>query len=1172
VRLNQIKLAGFKSFVDATTISVPGQLVGVVGPNGCGKSNVIDAVRWVLGESSAKHLRGETMQDVIFNGSSERKPVGRASVELVFDNSLGRAGGQWQQYAEISVKRVLTRDGTSAYYVNNQQVRRRDVQDIFLGTGLGPRAYAIIEQGMISRVIESKPEELRVFLEEAAGVSKYKERRKETENRLQDTRENLSRVQDIVTELTAQVAKLENQSKVAEQYNALQAELSTTQNLLAFAKKRDADNNRDRHGRDIEKLTTQLEAQTSHLREWESKLETARQEHYAVGDKLHAAQGDLYAANAEVSRVEQELQHLTDTRRRVETQLANIVRQLADIGMQKETASIEATQWQGKLATAITLAASKLQEAEAAKQQLPAHESGHQALAETAAAAQKELAAAEQAQSVAETREAHAMKLVSQFEQRGDRLSQELEGLIAPDMEALAGHKQQLAAFENKLKTEQDALAELEAKLPQLEEQKRTGTNQLQEMLSLLAREEAQLHTLQAQQSKLDNNQKLQSWIERHQLGSNARLWQQVGIEKGWEDALEGALGTRLNAIRVAGLERASALLHEPPPGNVALYVDGDSGAAESNHAGLKPLMSLVSLQQQGARGFLQEVLAQVYIVEDRLQGVSLSRNLPAGALLVSREGHVFSRHGVIFHGPQSELHGVLARQRDIDALKTTVPAHQTNVTALKAAQTKLEEQLQQSQQRMQTLRNSVTALQKQSHDVQLESLRLSQTAERVQSRRAQIDAELAEINKQQQAEEVVLKEAQQSLESGANLMAELQEKVDNIQRDRVSAENTLKQHRDAVQQAERAAQEAKFFESTCRDKIQAFEHLAQSVVTRLADLTGQQQTLQSELTGVHEAPLSQQLQTALARRNECEKALGAVRELQEALAVKLREAEEQRLTAEQSHEPLREKITDIRMKEQEARLIAEQHLLQLTENNANLEELAALLEKKKTSALQSEINKLQEDITALGAVNLAALAELEEASTRKAFLDAQMADLNEAVATLEDAIKRIDKETRELLQATFDTVNKNFGEMFPTLFGGGNARLQLTGEEILDAGLQVLAQPPGKKPSSIHLLSGGEKALTAVSLVFAMFQLNPAPFCLLDEVDAPLDDANTERFCDLVKKMSAQTQFLYISHNKITMEMANQLVGITMQERGVSRVVAVDMEEALKMREEVAA
>ncbi|MEY4730193.1 MAG: Chromosome partition protein Smc [Pseudomonadota bacterium] len=1172
MRLNQIKLAGFKSFVDATTISVPGQLVGVVGPNGCGKSNVIDAVRWVLGESSAKHLRGETMQDVIFNGSSERKPVGRASVELVFDNSLGRAGGQWQQYAEISVKRVLTRDGTSSYHVNNQHVRRRDVQDIFLGTGLGPRAYAIIEQGMISRVIESKPEELRVFLEEAAGVSKYKERRKETENRLQDTRDNLARVQDIVNELTNQINKLEGQAQVAEQYKALQTELSTSQNLLAFAKKRDADNNRDRFGRDIEKLTTQLESQTANLREWETKLETARQEHYAAGDKLHAVQGDLYTANAEVARVEQDLQHLTDTRRRVENQLATIVRQIADIGLQKETASIESSQWQGKLGSAIELAASKLSEVETVKQKLPEHESHYQQFAEKVAAAQKELSQAEQEQSVAETSETHAMKLVSQLEQRADKLSQELEGLVAPDLEALATHKQTLAELESKLTQEREVLAELEKTVPGLEQQKRSGTTQLQEMLALLAREEAQLHTLQAQQSKLDNNQKLQDWLARHQLGSNARLWQQVSIEKGWEDALEGALGTRLNAIRIAGMERASALLHEPPPGNVALFVDGDSNAASPDHAGLKPLMGMVKLQNNGARGFLQEVLAQVYIVEDRLQGIALARNLPAGALLVSREGHVFSRHGVIFHGPQSELHGVLARQRDIDVLKTTVPTHLANVTALKTSQTKVEEQLQQSQQRMQTLRNSVATMQAKSHSTQMESLKLSQAADQVTSRRAQIDTEFAEIKKQQDAEEIVLKEAQEKLASGANRIGDLQDKFDNIQRDRKAAETTLNQHRDSLQQAERAAQEAKFFESTCRDKIQAFEHLASTVVTRLADLNTHQTSLASELSGVHEAPLSQQLQSALNKRNECEKALGAVRLEQEGLTQKLREAEEQRVVAEQAHEPLREKITDIRMKEQEARLTAEQFLLQLTENNANLEELAALLEKKKTSALQGEINKLQEDITALGAVNLAALAELEESRTRKAFLDAQTADLNEAVATLEDAIKRIDGETRALLQSTFDQVNKNFSEMFPTLFGGGNARLQLTGEEILDAGLQVLAQPPGKKPSSIHLLSGGEKALTAVSLVFALFRLNPAPFCLLDEVDAPLDDANTERFCELVKKMSDQTQFLYISHNKITMEMANQLVGITMQERGVSRVVAVDMDEALKMREEVAA
>ena len=1157
-------------------IAVAGQLVGVVGPNGCGKSNVIDAVRWVLGESQAKHLRGETMQDVIFNGSGNRKPVSRASVELIFDNAQGRAAGQWSQYAEISVKRVLTRNGESSYYINGTHVRRRDVQDIFLGTGLGPRAYAIIEQGMISRIIEAKPDELRVFLEEAAGVSKYKERRRETELRLTDTRENLARLDDILTELTQQIAKLESQAQVAQHYQALQAQLKTTHDLLAFSRKRDAQASRERFSREIEKLSATLETQAALAKEWEDKLEAARDAHYQAGEALHAAQGRLYEANAEAARLDQALQHIRDNRRRLEAQLATVIQQLGDIARNQEQSGAELLRWQEQSAQATERVGETQMLAEESRATLPDADEAYQACQQRVAEGERELALAEQEQSVEETRESHALKLLSQLQARKSRLTQEQMALSIPDPIEIERCEQQVQDAEEMLQQEQERLHALETALPGLEAARKDALQAQQEAGQQLAGLEAHLSALQTQQSRLDNNQKLTAWLGRHQLHAAPRLWQAMSIQPGWEDALESALGTRLNALRLDALERATAWLADAPPGTVALFGAPDDTSEMSNSPtidGLRPLFSLIESADSGAQAFLREALTGVFVLEDASQGWAASRTLPPGARLVSREGHMFSRNGVVFHGPQSELHGVLQRQREIDDLKQRIPSRQAELQGLREGLAQGELRLQQCHADSRTCRGKLGELQQRHHSLQMQALKLAQNAQAAAGRAEQLQRELADIRAQEETENEQLAQCQRNMELGASRIDAVRETVDGLIVARQAALEALNTRRQQVQAAERAAQEAVFFEKTCRDKIAALQSLAQNVDARLNELRQAKAQLEEELIGVDEQPLAAQLQAAQHTKTEREQALAGARQGLEELAASLRQADEQRLAAEQGLQPLRERITDIRMKEQEARLLEEQFQQQLAEAAANLDELAELLDKKvKSAALASDIARLNQDIAELGAVNLAALPELQQATERRAFLDAQATDLRAAVETLEGAIRRIDRETGELLQETYDTVNRNFSEMFPAIFGGGQASLTLIGEHILDAGLQVMAQPPGKKNSSIHLLSGGEKALTALALVFSFFRLNPAPFCLLDEVDAPLDDANTMRYCDLVQKMSQHTQFLFISHNKLTMEMATHLVGITMQESGVSRVVAVDIEAALRLREEAVA
>ncbi len=1171
MRLTQIKLVGFKSFVDPTSIAVPGQLVGIVGPNGCGKSNVIDAVRWVLGESRAAALRGDSMQDVIFNGSAQRKPVARASVELMFDNSLGKAAGQWSQYAEIAVKRVLTREGESLYYINNSHVRRRDIQDIFMGTGLGPRAYAIIEQGMIARIIEAKPEDLRVFLEEAAGISKYKERRRETEHRLHDTRENLARVADICEELSQQIDKLEQQAKIALQFKELHGDMQRKQNLLWLLRKMEADNEAQRHAREIDRAANELEAETARLREIEKRLEEVRSAHYEAGDALGTAQGELYAANAEVQRLETEIRYIGESRARLENQIAQLGAQSEQWQQQASELNAALAMWQGRQGGA----GQRLQQArervalESAR--LPEADQSFRVAQARLVEGRTALARTEQALNIEQTHISHAGKTLQGLGLRHERLLAEYEGLAKPDAAHIEEQQRRIRELAEGLAGKDAQLASQLEQLPGLENARRTAQEQLDAQQREQAGLESRLATLKQVQDQVESNAQIHEWLIKHRLESLPRLWQLVRVEAGWETAFEAVLREKLHAVEAAQPDLLQRMLEDAPPAKLSVYA-ATAAAPEAAAQGLRPLATLLEIHDHAVRGVMQDWLHGVYAVESAPDAGD-RQALPPGMILVSRQGHQFSRSAVSFHAPDPGDTGILARQREIEDLSAQLRQREE---ALRQARTELhvvEAALGGHNLRLATLRQEAAALKQQVHEQQMESLRLSQGMERFQERSRQIQVELDEISRQQEAERGALAAAEASLAQHRQVMEAAAAQVLAAQEAHVRAEEALNAQRLALQQAEHEEQESVFYEKECSSKINEIKssvHVIQEQESAAAEQLAQ---LRTDLAAQQDEDLRQRLQAQLAQRVQCEQALGAARSRQEDLAQALRGAEEERLVCEQKLEPLRDRINELRLKEQAARLNKEQYASQLFDAGADEQALAAMLEKgMRPNALQTEINRLAQAIADLGAVNMAALEELQASRERKGFLDAQASDLNTALETLEAAIRRIDRETREMLQQTFDAVNGHFGQMFPSLFGGGEARLLMTGEEILDAGVQVIAQPPGKKTSTIHLLSGGEKALTALALVFSMFQLNPAPFCLLDEVDAPLDDPNTERFCDLVKRMSADTQFLYISHNKITMEMAAQLIGVTMQESGVSRVVAVDIEEALRMKEELAA
>jgi chromosome segregation protein len=1173
LRLTSVKLSGFKSFVDPTQIAVPGQLVGVVGPNGCGKSNVIDAVRWVLGESSARQLRGEHMHDVIFNGSADRKPVGRASVELVFDNSLGRVGGAWAQYAEISVRRVLSREGDSSYFINGQHVRRRDVQDIFLGTGLGPRAYSIIEQGMISRVITSKPEELRVFLEEAAGVSRYRERRRETELRLEDTKENLARVGDIRAELDGQLERLAQQAEVAARYQDLQAQLALNHNLLAFTRLREAEQARNRFANEVQRVQVQLEAETARLRDAERALEELRSRHYEETDRLSERQGALYAANGEVQSLEQEIAFLGESRRRMGAQLESLAAEIAEVERRIAEAQSDRGRWEGEIESARAAIAAREAQLEGARGALPGVEEAQRKAAAGVRAAEGELAAAEQAQGVEETRESHALKILSQLEARKNRLRQENMALVFPEPEKLAALEAERGATAARAGELEGSQRAAEERLPALEEERRQAQHALQERTREAAQIEAALKALEAQQAKLDNNTRLAEWARTHALDRAERLWQAIHVEAGWDDAVEAALGVRLNAARLSDDGGLAELLRDAPPGSFAVFVERGAPEAASPGSHLRPLSAVVTSPRPGVQAYVRDALANVFILPEGEEGLALARVLPPGGLLVSKAGHLFGRQGVVFHGPQSELHGVLQRQREIEELRGKLPGVASARNAVEARLAELDGLLRESQETARRLREELARVRQAGHALEVEHLKLSQSSEQAQRRREAIRQELADIELEEGRERLEMQEAQHALQEGSQAIEAIVQRLQELEGAARQSAAALEAARAGVAAAERAVQEARFHERSCHDRVESQGRLAVSLGERVAALAANRATVTDDLGRLEEGAVRERLAAALAVKADAERALADARSGLENLTDELRSLEEGRLAAEQTLGPLRERITELRLREQEAITHAEQYAQQIREAGVTREELAEQIEKRvRSSGMQAEIARLTEEIAALGPVNLAALSELGTARERKNFLDAQAADLAQAVETLEAAIKRIDRETRELLQGTFETVNANFREMFPALFGGGNAYLRLTGEEILDAGLQVFAQPPGKKNASIQLLSGGEKALTAIALVFSLFRLNPAPFCLLDEVDAPLDDPNTVRFCDLVRQMSAQTQFLFITHNKITMEMGEQLIGVTMQEPGVSRIVEVDIEAAMEFARKQAA
>ncbi|MGH8713636.1 MAG: chromosome segregation protein SMC, partial [Casimicrobiaceae bacterium] len=808
MRLTQIKLAGFKSFVDPTAIATPGQLVGIVGPNGCGKSNVIDAVRWVLGESKASALRGESMQDVIFNGAGDRKPVGRASVELFFDNSQGRIGGQWGQYTELSIKRVLTREGDSTYYINNIPVRRRDIYDLFLGTGLGPRAYAIIEQGMISRVIEAKPEELRVFLEEAAGVSKYRERRKETESRLADTRGNLSRVEDIRAELGAHLVKLDAQARVATEYRELETKLRQSQHLLWFAKQQDAARQRERQAGEIGNLTAAFEALQADLRAAESRVETLRAEHFKAGDLLHERQGAFYAANAEVTRLEQQLQFARESEGRLAQQVAQITAQIAAFGVQIATVAADSEAGERELEAALTRREAAGAEERAAAAALPALETAVADAARLLAEVQQQGNEIERAVQVAATRRESAAKALGMLAQRRERLDAEASELAAPVDDQIALVADQLEQESADLAGREESLAALNEVVQALQERHRAAGDAWQIASSALAEHEARAQALGALQAKIGSGKDAAAWLAAVGLDRAPRLWQQIDIERGWEDALEGVLRERLNALEVPALDAAAGWIGTGAlPGRIAAYAPGHAARAAEVNA--DSLLAKVRLARPELHRVLGDWLAGMRCRDDLDSALRDRASLRAGEAFVTPAGHVVTAQAIGFFAPDSDLHGVLARQRELAGLEQAIGAARAATVAAAVGREAAESELKARQQEYHGESMALSSQQRRCHDLELELLQLKQAAETAERRRAQIADELAALGGEESAERDAIAAIDAEVAALRGRLDERASARERARHARNEAEVALARGRERSRNAERAAQEA---------------------------------------------------------------------------------------------------------------------------------------------------------------------------------------------------------------------------------------------------------------------------------------------------------------------------------------------------------------------------
>jgi len=1170
MKLEKIKLSGFKSFVDQTVIPITGNLTAIVGPNGCGKSNIIDAVRWVMGESSAKHLRGGSMADVIFNGSSGRKPVSTASVELVFNNTDSKLGGEYSQYDTIAIKRQVSRDGTSVFMLNGSRCRRKDITDIFLGTGLGSRSYAIIEQGTISRMVEAKPEDLRVHIEEAAGVSKYKERRSETETRMRHTRENLERLDDLRDEVEKQIKHLQKQAEKAEKYTELKKkERQYRLELLAMrwnayhqaAKQLD------------EKLQTVAHEHNRlfvELRDIDNTIEAKRAEHKTQQQQTNKSQGDYYQIVAEVSGLEQTIKHSETSREQTLIEI-NRLRQQADQSLAELEADVQQLE-QIKEALfeaeeALIVAEERQEDVLYSQQEVQQQKSSWQ---EQWEAYRNTSSSYKEQSEVQRVKTAQLENQNRQLQIRLDKLQDERRELESSELQS------EIESLDAGIELIETQRADLQQQLEGLHQQIREQRQQIKQYHDELHARRSEMHSVKGKITSLEllqqhamgkDNKHLSAWLESVDLAENRRLAEFLDVQAGWDTAVETVLGSYLEAICIESADQVIPGLQRLTDESLMLV---ETGAKTSGYVDANPAFVRL-LDKVKAPWDLSNLLAGVYCADDAETARALSSQLKAHESVITPDGTWFGSGWIKIIRAKDSKTGVLQREKELRLLKQRQEDLHIEIEALEdqleSAETGLKDaevQRESIQQQDNSLGNelSVKSAEFSARSARLEhqQRRLEQVCndiDDISSETAENAETIAESRLLQEQAEQVMAEQEQKKQSLEALNQELQSEQQRI-------DQSANEARQQVYSIKSKIESLRSSESLTGKQLERLRQQHQQSIERIAEL---EKNLHQTLTPMDEE--KKQLEKMLVDKGQMEVRLQKQRQLQEDLEAEITRLSEQHIRVQRALEKQKEALDTIRFELQESKVRQQTVNEQLKEIDADVEQvLQSLPEQAEENSWKRTVDDLLAQIERLGTINLTAIEEYKAQSERMDFLNEQHADLIEALQTLDQAISKIDKESRQRFKETFDKINSGLQEKFPKLFGGGHAYLELTEQDELESGVNIIARPPGKKNSSIHLLSGGEKALTAVALVFSIFELNPAPFCLLDEVDAPLDDANVGRFSRMVEEMSASVQFLYISHNKATMEIAKQLAGVTMKEPGVSRMVAVDIEEAVSLAE----
>ena len=1167
MRLRAIKLTGFKSFVDPTTVPLPSNLCAVVGPNGCGKSNIIDAVRWVMGESSAKNLRGEQMTDVIFNGSSTRKPVGQASVELIFDNADRTIKGQYASFNEISVKRVVNSEALSTYLLNGEKCRRRDITDIFLGTGLGPRSYSIIEQGMVSRLIESKPEELRIFIEEAAGISKYKERRRETENRIKRTKENLERLTDIREELERQLQHLQRQAKAAERYKEYKQQERDTRAQLNSIRWRYFDAEVSKAQQIIRELEVKLEASIASARSFEAEIEKQREANVDIQDAYQKVQASYYSLGSEISKIEQNIEHQRQRQLELSEELGNIRDNLSKAEQEMREDSEQIEQIQAAIAEVEPSLQAAREQEQAANTALDAAEQGMTGWQQDWDQFNTDSAEVTRLADVEQQRIKHLENIVERGIQRQSSLKNELAHLHTEQEEQeIQAFNQQISKLESNADALQNQNKGLLANIDEIRQQLKQSESQLADRRSELQSrlgKQASLEVLQ--QAALSQEENASQWLSQHQLAQNKRLLDELVVENGWELAVETVLGDQMQAVCVDDLSTLNELLESFDEG-LLQFVESSGVASQSSNTAKQA--RALSEKVQGSNN-LEGLLAGIYTAETLSEALATRKQLQAHESIITAEGIWIGANWLRVAKGMDKDSGVLKRKEKLEGLAVLIKDLQTQITANTTQAEKLREQLLAAENDKEQYLEKLAELNKQAAELKAERSAARVKVEQVNERRERITKEIEELAQQVKQEQENIADSREKLQEALERMAQDTDKRENLLQQRESVREQLDTSRQTARAARDRSHEINLQHQTQSTQLASLKTALERVSAQVEAYQNRQQQLEGSLKQSDDPVprLKQELEEKLTSRVSIENEMRSAKTQLDEVEHELRELEKRRNEAQENAQGIRESLSNKRLSIEGANVKREALAQEIAKASYDLESiLASLPEELTAESCEEELEKLNNRIQRLGAINLAAIDEYSSQSERKIYLDQQNEDLEKALLTLQNAIKKIDRETRTRFKETFDKINAGLQDLFPKIFGGGHAYLDMIGEDLLDTGVAIMARPPGKRNSTIHLLSGGEKAMTAIALVFSIFHLNPSPFCMLDEVDAPLDDANIGRYANLVKEMSGIIQFIFITHNRLTMESANQLMGVTMQEPGVSRLVSVDIDEAAEM------